>query len=296
MANIGTYIKAENLSPDLLSRMDALSINAGSRFLSGQISSAFATVNNAKNAGIMAVNTAKQIPQITKELVEHSLTVIQNELKSYISDKTSELTDFKGMTSILTYSIAYHTKANTMTTKEILEKISTKNVQNESKKRIQKQQKEELENIKKDLNETVGNINDYIKKANESLNNGISSITAYIANGPTWVVNTVNSYVAQIIDKAQGFIGDKANFAIENRDKAIDSLGKTIGMATANTINELAINVAKKQKADVEDKISKVQTKALNALTKAVMIVRQLTGIAIPPTYPKLPKLKSLFG
>ena len=80
-----------------------------------------------------------------------------------------------------------------------------------------------------------------------------------------------------------------------SRDAAIDTLGKSVGLMAANITNQISINLAKKKKADAEKLISLTQTKVLNVITKAVMVVRQMTGIAIPPVYPKLPKITSLF-
>ena len=296
MASLGSYIKRENLPTDLVGRMDALTLNAGSNFLAGKVTSAFSPVKNIIDNSVVAVNTSKDmINRISKELIEHSLSIIQNRIQSYISEKTTELLSFDNMIANLTQSIAYHTQQNLETPGEILQSLMTKDSEKETQKFIDQAKDNGINQIKSNINETIGNINKFVDTTIGSLDSGVESITAYITNGTDWVISTVNSYVGMIINKAETFIGTHANNAIKFRDDNISALGESIGLAAANKINNLARNVAKKKKSDLEDKISKVQTKAMNSLTKAFMVVRQLTGIAIPPVYPKLPKLTSLF-
>ena len=152
-----------------------------------------------------------------------------------------------------------------------------------------------MSNVKDTISNTVGTLKEYTSNTINSLDSGLSTITAYLTMGPDWVVTKVNSYVALGIEKAETFIGEQVDFVLNVRDTTIDAIGHGIGTAAAEVVNKIAINAAKKLKSDAEGLISQVQVKAMNAITKAVMIIRQLTGIAIPIVFPPLPSLTSLF-
>lgn len=295
---LGNYISKDTLPGDLLGNLEAVTINAGSSFLAGAATSSFSKVLDTADNVALIYNTAVDPniwTKITKDLIEHCVTVTTNELTTYISDKTTELLSFDKIQNVLVDSITYWTKEKIISPAEILDILKTKNMEKENKKEMEKQQKAKINEIKTNITDTVGKMKDYADKTVSSLNAGIESITAYVTMGPDWVVTKANSYVGQAIEKVETFIGTQADFLIRSRDAAIDALGQGIGAMGAAVINRIAINTAKKVKSDAEGLISKVQVKAMNAITKAIMIVRQLTGIAIPPIYPPLPKLTSLF-
>ena len=295
---LGQYITKDNLPGDLLGNLEAVTLNAGSSFLAGQATSSFAGVGNiVSNAGTI-YNTVTDInlyKKITTDLIAHAVTVTTNELTSYIMDKTTELLDFNKLTGVLTDSIAYWTKAKLKTPGEILAEIATTNLQVEQAKQAAKEQKEGIANIINNITYTVGVLKNYADKTIGSLDAGLSTITAYLTMGPDWVVTKVNSYVALGIERTESFIDEQLRFLIRGRDTAIDALGQGIGSGAAEVVNKIAIGAAKKIKSDSEGLIAQVQVKATNAIVKAVMIIRQLTGIAIPPVIPPMPKLSSLF-
>lgn len=295
---LGNYISKDSLPGDLLGNLEAVTINAGSSFLAGKATSVFAPVANIGDNALLIKNTVTDpnlIKKISTDLIEHAVTVTTNELISYLSDKTTELLDFGKLTGVLAESVTYWTKEKLMTPAEILDLIKTKNVQEEQEKENKKNQEEGINNVKETISGTVGSLKDYVTNTINALDSGLSTITAYVTQGPDWVVTKVNSYVALGIEKAESFIGEQVNFVINVRDTTIDAIGQGIGSAAAEVVNKIAINAAKKLKADTEGLVSQTQTKAMNAITKAIMVVRQLTGIAIPPVYPKLPKITSLF-
>lgn len=294
---IGNYISKDTLPGDLLGNLEAVTINAGSSFLAGAATSTFSkTLDTADNVALIynTVVDPNLYKKITKDLIEHCVTVTTTELTTYISDKTTELLSFDKIQNVLADSITYWTKEKLITPAEILDIIKTKDMEKENKKEMEKQQKAKMNEIKEKITNTVGSMTYYADKTISSLNAGIESITAYVTMGPDWVVTKVNSYVGQAIEKVETFVGTQSDFLIRSRDTAIDALGQGIGSMGAAVINRIAINAAKKVKSTAEALISKVQTKALNAITKAIMIVRQLTGIAIPIVFPPLPKLTSL--
>ena len=298
MSDIGTYIKAENLPTDLLGRLEAVTINSGANFIAGKATSAFADLRETAGNVTTAINTLSpsNLISIGKELTEHAITITTNELSSYISEITTDLLNFDGIVSRLTESIAYWTKVNTKSTQEILDSLKTTNVKNTSDDNLKKLKEEGIAQVKEKVSEGLNNITTFYNENIKSLENGLNTITAYITNGPDWVITTTNSYVEQVINKVEGFISQQSNSIISFRDSTIDSIGRRIGTAAAAPINSLALSVAKKAKANSEKLISQAQTKALNGLTKAMMVVRQLTGIAVPTVFPKLPKLTSLLG
>lgn len=295
---LGQYISKDTLPGDLLGNLEQVTLNAGSSFLAGAATNSFAKTGNiVSNAGVI-INTVTDpnlYKKLTTDLIQHAVTVTTNELTSYMMDKTTELLDFGKITSVLTESITYWTKENLMTPGEILEIVKTKKVQEEQEKQAKEDQKRGINDIIKNLTKTAGDIKDYGDKIIGSLDSGLSTITAYLTMGPDWVVNKVNSYVALEIEKAESFIGTYTDIAIQARDSAIDTIGHGIGVGAAGIVNNIAIGAAKKTKADSEGLIANVQTKATNAIVKAIMMIRQLTGIAIPPIIPPLPKLTSLF-
>lgn len=296
---LGTYIKRENLPGDLLGNLEAVTINAGSKFLSGQASNIFnGQVNNVVSNSMLIYNTVTDkslIDKLSKQLIEHCVTVVTNELTAYVKDKTTDLLSLDKIQNVLADSVTYWTKEKILSPKEILDKIVTKNIEKEDKKRQAQIQKDQLANIKTTITDGVGGIKDFMNNTISSLDSGLSTITAYITQGPDWVITQTNTYVSLAINKVESFVGEQANFLEHSRDAAIDALGKTIGTMAANIVNTIATNVAKKAKAEVEKLISVTQTKVFNVITKAIMLVRQLTGIAVPIPFPKLPNLTSLF-
>jgi hypothetical protein len=199
------------------------------------------------------------------------------------------------MTGVLAESVTYWTKEKMMSPAEILDKIQTKNVSEEAEKAREETKQSTISNLKDSGSATFGVVKDYAENIIKSLNSGIPTITAYISRGPDWVISNVNTYVSLGIHKAESFIGEQVNNAINARNAAIDALGEEIGGATAEVTNQIALNTAKKAKASSEAMVSQTQTKAMNAITKALMLVRQITGVAIPPVYPPMPKLTDLF-
>ena len=299
MADIGTYIKRENLPGDLLGNLEAVTINAGSKFLAGEASNIFnGHPRNIIDNSMVIYNTVTDvnlINKLSKQLIEHAVTITTNELIAYLTDKTTDLLSLDKIQNVLADSILKWTKEKTMTPQEILEHIVTKNIDKESKKQQKNLQKTQLANIKNRITEGVGNVKKYTNDTLGDLDKGLSTITAYITQGPDWVITQTNTYVSLAINKVESFIGQQTYILEKGRDDAIDALGETVGTMAANIVNTIAINTAKKAKANAEKLISVAQTKVLNVITKAVMIVRQLTGISIPPVYPKLPNLVSLF-
>lgn len=299
MADIGTYIKRENLPGDLWGNLEAVTVNAGSRFLSGEASNIFnGSVRNIIDNSTLLYNTVTNqalIDKLSSQLIEHCVTIATNELISYAKDKTTDLLSLDKIQDVLADSITYWTKEKLLTPGEILEKIATKDIDKENKKRQKQIQKEQMSNIKTTITDGVGKINEFTKNTLNSLDSGLSTITAYITQGPDWVITQANTYVGIAINKVESFISMQTDFLERSRDAAIDSLGNALGTMAANIVNTVALNAAKKAKSEAEKLISITQTKVLNVITKAIMIVRQLTGIAIPPVYPKLPSLTSLF-
>ena len=299
MAHIGTYIKKENLPGDLLGNLEAVTINAGSRFLSGQASNVFggSARNVVDNAQVIynTVTDKNLIDRLSRRLIEHCVTVATREITSYLSDKTTDLLSLHKIKDVLFDSISEHTKANIIPPGELLKKIETKNVEKEYKKIQDDMRNSQIENIKNNITSGVGAIKEFADRTIGSLDAGLSTITSYLTFGPEWVLTQTDSYVAAAINKVQSFIGTYANSLIAARDTAIDSVGESIGKMAANTVNMIAENKLKKAKSDKEKLISLTQTKALNVVAKIAMQLRQLTGIAIPIKFPKIPKLTSLF-
>ena len=299
MADIGTYIKRENLPGDLWGNLEAVTVNAGSRFLSGEVSNIFnGSVRNIIDNSTLLYNTVTNqalIDKLSTQLIEHCVTITTNELLAYMKDKTTDLLSLDKIQNVLADSVTYWTKEKLLSPGEILEKIATKDIDKENKKRQQQIQKEQMSNIKTTITDGVGKIKEFTENTLNSLDSGLSTITAYITQGPDWVITQANTYVGVAINKVESFISTQTDFLERSRDAAIDSLGNALGTMAANIVNTVALNAAKKAKSEAEKLISITQTKVLNVITKAIMIVRQLTGIAIPPVYPKLPSLTSLF-
>lgn len=299
MADIGTYIKRENLPGDLWGNLEAVTVNAGSRFLSGEASNIFnGSVRNIIDNSTLLYNTVTNqalIDKLSKQLIEHCVTITTNELIAYMKDKTTDLLSLDKIQNVLADSVTYWTKEKLLSPGEILEKIATKDIDKENKKRQTQIQKEQMSNIKTTITDGVGKIKEFTENTLNSLDSGLSTITAYITQGPDWVITQANTYVGVAINKVESFISTQTDFLERSRDAAIDSLGNALGTMAANIVNTVALNAAKKAKSEAEKLISITQTKVLNVITKAIMIVRQLTGIAIPPVYPKLPSLTSLF-
>lgn len=299
MADIGTYIKRENLPGDLWGNLEAVTVNAGSRFLSGEASNIFnGSVRNIIDNSTLLYNTVTNqalIDKLSTQLIEHCVTITTNELIAYMKDKTTDLLSLDKIQNVLADSVTYWTKEKLLSPGEILEKIATKDIDKENKKRQKQIQKEQMSNIKTTITDGVGKIKEFTENTLNSLDSGLSTITAYITQGPDWVITQANTYVGVAINKVESFISMQTDFLERSRDAAIDSLGNALGTMAANIVNTVALNAAKKAKSEAEKLISITQTKVLNVITKAIMIVRQLTGIAIPPVYPKLPSLTSLF-
>ena len=299
MADIGTYIKRENLPGDLWGNLEAVTVNAGSRFLSGEASNIFnGSVRNIIDNSTLLYNTVTNqalIDKLSTQLIEHCVTITTNELIAYMKDKTTDLLSLDKIQNVLADSVTYWTKEKLLSPGEILEKIATKDIDKENKKRQKQIQKEQMSNIKTTITDGVGKIKEFTENTLNSLDSGLSTITAYITQGPDWVITQANTYVGVAINKVESFISTQTDFLERSRDAAIDSLGNALGTMAANIVNTVALNAAKKAKSEAEKLISITQTKVLNVITKAILIVRQLTGIAIPPVYPKLPSLTSLF-
>lgn len=297
MADIKSYIKKEDLPGDLIGNIDAITINVGSKFLAGEASNVFAREKKIVSDAVTAVNTVidpNLISKLSKELIEHAITVTTKELSTYVIDKTEDLLSVQKITDGLAYYTAYWTKVHIKPLSEIMASINTKSTEDENKKNQEKIKEEKINEIKTNISEGLGKINEFRDNTLNSLEAGIGTITSYITLGSKWVITQTNSYVKLAIDKTESFIGEKAQALEDMRDQALSGVGDIIGNLAADIVNKQAEKVAKKAKVKAEELISKTQTKALNAITKAIMIVRQLTGIAIPPIYPKLPKLTSL--
>ena len=289
------YIRKEDLPGDLLGNLEAATVNAGLDFLSGNSSVVAPEVGILNNASIIK-NTLDPdlLTKITKDLVDYSVQKTKEELTAYISDRTTELLDFNKMTGVLAESITYWTKEKTMSPAEVLASIQTKKVKDEADK-VQQQQKEStISNLKESGASTFGVAKEYVENTINALDSGIASITAYVSRGPDWVVENVNKYVSLGIHKAETFIGEQVDTAVRARDAAIDALGQGLGSSAAEVINQVSLNAAKKTKANSEALISQTQTKAMNAITKAIMTVRQITGVAIPVIYPPMGKITDL--
>ena len=170
---LGTYIKRENLPGDFLGNLEAVTINAGSKFLSGQASNIFnGQVNNIVSNSMLIYNTVTDkslIDKLSKQLIEHCVTVVTNELTTYVKDKTTDLLSLDKIQNVLADSITYWTKEKILSPKEILDKIATKNIEKEDKKRQAQIQKDQLANIKTTITNGVGDIKDF-------MNNTISSL------------------------------------------------------------------------------------------------------------------------
>jgi len=297
MTDIKSYIKKEDLPGDLIGNIDAISINVGSKFLAGEASNVFVREKKIASDAVTAFNTVTDpalISKLSKELIEHAITVTTKELTSYVIDKTEDLLSPSKIADGLTYWTTYWTKQHIKPMSEIMAAINTKSVEEENKKLQESVKNEQIDKIKNDISEGIGKINEFRDNTLNSLEAGIGTITSYITLGSKWVITQTNSYVALAINKTESFIGEKAAIIEAARDNALSGIGNMIGSMAADIVNKQAEKAAKKAKNKAEELISSVQTKALNAITKAIMVVRQLTGIAIPPVYPKLQKLTSL--
>ena len=292
------YIDRNNLPGDLIGNLESVTVNAGSAFLAGEAANLLKKPANIVDNSLKIYNTVTDInviKSITTDLVEHSATVVVNELTSYITDKTTDLLSVNKMVDALGNSVTYWTKEYLLKPEEILSIIQTKEVEKENKKKEEKKKNEKLEAIKEKSTAAIGTCKKYVEKTVSSLDAGISTIAAYVSLGPDWVITQVNSYVSQVIEKAEGFIGSYTNLAIRTRDTAIDVLGNGIGYMAASTVNGIAILTAKKAKAKIEQEMTDKLIKAQNIIIAAVMKIRQLTGIAIPATFIPLPKISKLF-
>ena len=285
------YLTLSELSQDLLSRMEAVTISSGANFLMGQATTAFAREIDIYNNSMLAVNTAvdtaKNIEKISKELVEISVKKVTGELLSYIQDKQTQILSFDSALKRLGERTLAYTKENLLSPADILSKVTQKQddvlAKNEEKKK-----EENISNLKNTITEKFGKAKDVVNNTINSVQSGVSTITAYVANGPDWVVSKLNSYIGLIIDKSQSFIDNTAN-AIEGvKNSAIDSLAQSIGLSAAEKINRKAEQVAAENIAKAEKLLVQTQLKAMSLITKALMLVRELTGIAIPMKLPKL--------
>lgn len=285
------YLTLGELSQDLLSRMEAVTLSSGTNFLMGKATTAFAREIDIYNNSMLAVNTAvdtvKNIEKISKELVEISVKKVTNELLSYIQDKQTQILSFDGVLRRLGERTLAYTKENLLSPADILSKVTQK--QDEVlEKNEEKKKNENIANLKNTVTEKFGKAKDVVNNTINSVQSGVSTITAYVANGPDWVVSKLNSYIGLIIDKSQGFIDNTAN-AIEGvKNSAIDALAHSIGLSAAEKINRKAERVAAENIAKAEKLLVQTQLKAMSLITKALMIVRELTGIAIPMKLPKL--------
>lgn len=297
MADISNYITKDGLPGDLLGNLELATANVGAGFLAGEAANLLKKPSNIASNAIEIYNTVTDInliKELTVGLVEHCATVTINRLSSYITDKTTDLLSIDKMQDVLVDSITYWTSYYIIKPDEILGMIQTVKSEDAVNDTSNEQKETKFQKIVEDATNVVGTCKEYVDKTIGSLDEGISTITAYVSMGPDWVVTTVNSYVGQAISKAEGFIGEKVEFAIRCRDTAIDSIGNGLGYTAACVVNGAAIIAAKAVKAATEQLIADAQVKVQNVLTKAIMVVRQLTGIAIPPIYPPLPKLTSL--
>lgn len=291
------YITKQNLPGDLLGNLEAATANAGADFLSGNSSVVGREVGILNNASVIAgtVTDPALYDKITKDLLDYSVKITKEELTAYISDRTSELLNFNNMTGVLADSVAYWTKVKTLSPGEVLAAVQTKNVKEEAQKEQEKQKTSTISNIKDSGTATVGAAVEYVDNTINALDAGIASITAYVSRGPDWVIENTNKYVSLGIHKAETFIGEQVDTALRARNAAIDALGQGLGTSAAEVINQMSITAAKKSKSAAEAGVSQVQIKAMNAITKAIMMVRQITGVAVPVVYPESTKLTDLF-
>ena len=287
----GNYLSIGQLPQDLLQRMEAVTLSAGTNFIAGEATSAFAPAIGVYNNSMVAINAAKDfannVEEIGKELINMSAKKIQSEIVSYVQDKTTELLSFSGVMTYFTKSVAYHTKQNLLSPAEILKKVTKKQdkIQEEEQK---KAQEESINNVKNSIIGKVGEIKSKVDETLGTVNDGLSMITAYVTNGPKWVVTKLNSYIGLVIDKSQSFIGSQAE-KIENiKQSAISNIAETVGRVAAEKINNAAISVAKDNITKAEKLMITVQLKAMGLISKAMMMIRELTGIAVPIKLPKL--------
>ena len=291
MSKPNNYLTLGELPSDLLERIQAVTITSAANFISGKATTAFARELDIYNNSMLAFNTAKDITQnITKigqDLTELCVKKVTTEILAYIQDKQSEILSFDGVMTRLTQGIAYHTKENLLSPADILKKVTLKQdkvLEQEEKKK----QENNISNLKNSVSEKFGKAKEIVDNTINSVQSGVSTITAYVTNGPDWVVSKLNSYIGLVIDKSQSFIGIQAN-AIQNlKNSAIDSIAEGIGTAAAVKINKKAEEVAAENIAKAEKLIVTVQLKATALISKALMIVRELTGIAVPLKLPSI--------
>lgn len=299
MAEITNYIRKEGLPGDLLGNLEMVTLNAGSSFLKGEATNIFSQVDNIIDDSLLTFNTVTDldlIKKITVDLGQHCLTVATGAITSYLSDRFMDLIDVSAITDKVLQSVGYWTQEKIMKPAELLSAITEKpKVEQKSKKLLNEEQEKKLNDIKDKITGGYGKCMEFKDQVLGSLEAGIGTITAYVKMGPDWVVTQANSYTNLIVQKANGFIGSYAYFLENMRDSAIESLGCAIGTAAAETTNAALKLVLKKVESEKEQLAALVQVKAQNVIAKAVMIVRQLTGIAIPPIFPPMPKLTDLF-
>ena len=297
MSNPTNYIRKEGLPGDLLGNLEMVTLNAGSSFLRGEAANVFSRVDNIIDDSILTVNTLidpQLYKKITVDLGQHCLTIATQAVTSYLSDRFADLTNLNSIGDKLLESVGYWTTEKMMKPADLLSKIKEKKAEEETKKFRDKEQEKKLNDIKDKITNGFGQCVEFKDKVLGSLESGISTITAYVQQGPDWVISQANSYTNLIIKKANGFIGSYALMLENVRDAAIESLGCAIGTAAAEAINSAQIFVLKKSQSLIEKTVADAQVKVQNAITKAIMVVRQLTGIAIPPIYPPLPKLTDI--
>lgn len=294
----GVYISKEGLPGDLLGNLENVAVNAGSAFLAGEAANLMKKpANIASNAMVMynSVVDPSVINKITVDLAQHSATVVVNELSSYLTDKTTELLSIDKMLGVLTESTAYWLKEYTISPAEFVSMVRTVKVEDTNKKAEENSKNEKINMVKEKMSEYYGKCKDFYDKNVGALDDGISTITAYVSLGPDWIVTQTNSYVSQLINKVEGYIDSTTKMAIKFRDNTIDTVGQTLGKTAAATVNAIALRTAKKLKTEAEQLISDTLLKVQNVLASALMIVRQLTGIAVPIPFPPLDKLTKLF-
>ena len=297
MADIGNYITKDGLPGDLRGNLEMATANVGAGFLAGEAANLLKKPANIASNAMEIYNTVTDVnllKELTVGLAEHCVTITVNELTSYITDKTTDLLSIDKMQDALVSSVTYWTSYYILKPEDILKLVQPKDSGNTIKDTAENQKNTKFQNMVEKVTEIVGTCKDYVDKTVGALDEGISTIAAYVSMGPDWVVTTTNSYLDMVINKAEGFIGEKVAFAERCRDTAIDVIGNGVGYTTASIANGVAILAAKAVKSATEKLIAEAQVKVQNALTKAIMTVRQITGIAIPPVYPKLPKLTSL--
>lgn len=285
------YFSLSDLSQDLLTRMEAVTISSGANFLAGKATTAFARELDIYNNSMLAFNTVKDmtenIEKIGKELVEMSVQKVTNGILSYIQDKQTEVLSFDGIMSRFTNQVLAYTKANLMSPADILKKVTLKQdkvLEEEEKKK----QENGIANLKNSVTENFGKAKEVVDNTINSVQRGVQTITAYVTNGPQWVVTKLNSYIGLVVDKSQQYIGMVANTIQNMKNSAIDSLAEGIGTAAAVKINKKAEEVAAENISKAEKLMVTVQLKATALISKALMIVRELTGIAVPLKLPKI--------